>query len=324
MPVLPFRRTCRGLLIGVIATVCITSSAHGQVDPEMYLERVNRLLLSRIANLDYHPAYGLLIADEGTRTVWRIRTDGRVDSLCRRGQGPGEYEELTAVRWGPEGTIHIAGNSRIVTYTNEFEYLSWIRGIIPWDLEVANERLLFVAARMGEDGPVVMIEPEEESRTAVTEWRDPEPITGKTRDTLVSKAFLDWDPDRELLFICYQIDAGIEVVRGTEVIRRFTVPSETVERLIKEMREENRNLSGNIGGMISIALFSFCLADDGTLLVSVGSELVRVTSAGEVLGRAPWPEGYRQFYAGPAGYVFGIERDTMQLALFPLSDIFGH
>ena len=314
------RRTVEALLLSLLLAELLPCPAtHCQTGLDQYQAVLDTLMLSRIANLDFHPEYGLLIADSRERAIWRISPDGEVARLQALGQGPGEYTGLIAVKWGPGGTICIAGNSRVLVYSHSLEYQGWFGPLMPWDVEVTEDGRLYVALRMGPGGPVAMIDSRTHAQVAVTDWRDSEALMGIPGDRAVSNAVIEWSSEKKLLFICYKVDGWVEVVSGSKVTRTFQIASEAVKRSVSEMRQANRTGKGVV---INIALMSFTLLDDGNLLFSLGGELILATDEGHVLQRAPWPEGYRQFYAGPVGHVFAINSATNRVESILLSDLF--
>lgn len=309
------------LLLGYLLT---GSSAQGQSDLHPYQAVLDTLQLSRVANLDFHPDYGLLIADSREMRVWRIAPDGQSDSIHKPGQGPGEYERLIAVKWGPGGTVYIAGNTRVVVYSNTLEYESWSGQLRPVDVEPTEDGRVYVSVDGGGDGPVVKMDPATETFVHVTEWRNSDEITGLPEFPAASRALLQWDSETDLLYICYLVDAFIEVVRNSTVVNSFILPCEAVERSIEGMQRANKNRTGNVMGSISFPVFTFCITENGNLLVSLGGELIHTTPEGIVLHKAPWPTGYRQFYTGPDGFLFSVNRETMLIESFRLNDLFPY
>lgn len=308
--------------LALLGTLLFCSPIHAQQELMPYRAVLDTLQLSRVTDMAFNPEYGLLVADYRELMVWRITPEGRTDFIHAPGQGPGEYEMLNAVAWGPGGTIHIAGNTRVVTYSHLLEYESWIRQLRPLDIEVTEDGRVYVAVRGGGDGPVVMIDPVTDTQVAVTRWRDSREMTGIPDHSGASQALLQWNSETDLLYIGYTVDARFEVVRDSTVIHSFKVPSEAVEKSLSSMQRTNRARQENIIGIVSFSLFSFCFVEDGNLLVSLGGELILATAEGEVLQHTPWPPNLRHYYAAMDGYLFTVNSETMQIECVHLNDLF--
>ena len=281
---------------------------------------LDTLQLSSFADLAFSPEYGILIGDPFELMIWHISPDGRTDFIHAPGQGPGEYRGIRALAWGPGGKIHIAGNSRVVVYSHLLEYESWLRSLTAWDIAVTEDGLVYAATTIHNDGPVVRIDPTTNTRLSVTQWRDSNEIMGIPNNRMASKALLQWNGEKGLLYIGYTADARFEVVHDSDVIRSFILPSETVEKSLSMMKKEMRK-SGSSLAFIE-TMHSFCFVDENTILTSLGDELILATLEGEVIKCVPRPPHFRQIYSGPRDCLIAMNYETMRIELLLLNELF--